>query len=237
MKMFTKRCLRESQHKAQSLVETSIIVPILVLFLLGVFEVGWALRGYLVLANANREAARFAIRPRYVNYDDEYPDYTPIVTQAFNSLSNQIPFTNSGVIIVSRIFIDTGYPCDPAELLEMAHRVCDWQVAMAHPYTPTIVITPLDVATYTFTYPATSTQHTRLDYNALKEQLIARNFQHNAELMERTGWALPQADDVIIVEMFFNQPQLLGFPGLSNSLMDPIHMYTSTFVRRFINRS
>ncbi len=38
----------------QSLVEIAITAPLLIFLLLGVFEVGWALRGYLVLVNVNR---------------------------------------------------------------------------------------------------------------------------------------------------------------------------------------
>ena len=54
--------------KGQSLVEMAIITPLLIFFMLGIFEVGWALRNYLVLVNVNREITRFAVRPGYLNF-------------------------------------------------------------------------------------------------------------------------------------------------------------------------
>ncbi|MCG3208751.1 MAG: hypothetical protein FOGNACKC_02363 [Anaerolineae bacterium] len=55
----------------QSLVETAIALPILILMMLGVFEVGWALRGYLTLVNMDREATRFAVRGVYLDFDSQ----------------------------------------------------------------------------------------------------------------------------------------------------------------------
>ena len=54
--------------KGQSLVEVSVVAPLLIFMLIGVFEVGSALRGYLVLANANREITRFSVRPGYLDF-------------------------------------------------------------------------------------------------------------------------------------------------------------------------
>ncbi len=71
-----------SPGAGQGLVETALILPILILMLLGVFEVGWALRAYLTLANANREAARFASRGAYLDFDG--PSFNPTGTCAFD---------------------------------------------------------------------------------------------------------------------------------------------------------
>ena len=51
-----------SKQRGQSLVEMAIATPLLIIMLIGVFEVGWAIRGYLVLSNVNREAVRFAVK-------------------------------------------------------------------------------------------------------------------------------------------------------------------------------
>ena len=96
-------------EKGQGLVETAIILPILLLMLLGVFEVGWALRGYLVLANLNREATRFAARGIYLDFDnaagvdpvcsgDEFGiGYCKVISHTFNSLSSQLPLDLFGL--------------------------------------------------------------------------------------------------------------------------------------------
>ena len=53
--------------KGQSLVELTLVLPILLLMLLGLMELGMLLRAYLVVVNANREAARFASRGTFTD--------------------------------------------------------------------------------------------------------------------------------------------------------------------------
>jgi len=224
--------------KAQALIEIAVIAPILIFLLIGVVEVGWLLRCYLVLANVDREAARFAVRPGYVDYDAENPDYSPIIAHTFNALSNQIEFTPTGIIIVSRIYIDTGYPCDPAiiwDVVQPDYLKCDCATVAQNPYTDTIAVTPLDVATYTYTWPETTTTKTRLDYALLRTELITSNLIHNCHLMNR-GLNRPQVDDVIYVEMEYRQPQLFGFPGWNNPLMNPVALYGHSIFRRIEGR-
>jgi hypothetical protein len=48
-------------------VETAIILMVLVLLLYGIVEVGFGLRNYLLVSNANREATRFAARGRFTD--------------------------------------------------------------------------------------------------------------------------------------------------------------------------
>ena len=80
--------------KGQGLVETALVLPILLLLLLGVFEVGWALRGYIVLANVNREAARFASRGIYLDVsekdDPNAVGYEKVITHTIDSLASQL---------------------------------------------------------------------------------------------------------------------------------------------------
>jgi hypothetical protein len=49
----------EREERGQSLVEVAIFLPIVILILVGIVEVGHALTAYLVIANAAREGARF----------------------------------------------------------------------------------------------------------------------------------------------------------------------------------
>jgi hypothetical protein len=50
------------RQRGQSLIETAIVFMVLVLLLYGVVEVGFGLRNYILVSNANREAARLASR-------------------------------------------------------------------------------------------------------------------------------------------------------------------------------
>lgn len=53
--------------RGQGLVEFAIILPILLLLLIGLAELGFALRNYLVVVNADREGCRFAARGRFTD--------------------------------------------------------------------------------------------------------------------------------------------------------------------------
>ena len=61
--------------RGQSVVELAIAFPILLMLFVGLMEVGLILHSYLVLVNANREAARYAARaPQFV--DEQLNDIT-----------------------------------------------------------------------------------------------------------------------------------------------------------------
>jgi hypothetical protein len=56
---------KRKREQGQSLLETAIVLLVLVMLLYGIVEVGFGLRNYLLVSNANREAARFAARGRF----------------------------------------------------------------------------------------------------------------------------------------------------------------------------
>lgn len=201
--------MRIKGYLGQALVETAIIAPILVFLLIGVWEVGWALRGYLVLANANREAARFAVRPGYLDFSEE--SYQRIYNHALNSLSGQIPFTSTGVMIVSYLKVEA--ECGGV-------------------FT---ITTPIEVPTYTWTYPITATVQTRLDYAQLGQELAGYQRDYVCWI-ENAGYR-PFDNEMVIVEMFFYQKQLFGFPIISNPLTDPVPMYTHSAFRKLRDRT
>jgi Flp pilus assembly protein TadG len=78
----TLRRLRE-KVKGQSMVELALVLPILLILFLGLIELGMALRAYLVLVNANREAARFAGRGTFSD--------AQIARQALYAFAGQLP--------------------------------------------------------------------------------------------------------------------------------------------------
>lgn len=215
-------------NKGQALVETALIAPLLIFLLIGVFETGYALRSYLVLANASREAARFAVRPGYLTYDEA--GYNRVVSHTLNSISGQIPFTQGGTVIVSVISIETQRVCDPDDL-----AACNCGVAMLHPISPTLVMSPLNVPTLTYKYPATSTEQTWLDYASLTANGVLENRRFNCQLQKRG--AVPAVDTMVTVELFYDHPQLFGFPLISNPLTDPIKMHGHTTMRLIKDRS
>jgi hypothetical protein len=56
------------RERGQGLVEFAIMLPILLLLLIGVVEMGYLLRNYLVVVNADREACRYAARGLYSDH-------------------------------------------------------------------------------------------------------------------------------------------------------------------------
>ncbi len=214
-------------RKGQALVETALIAPLLIFMLIGVFEVGWALRSYLVLTNASREATRFAIRPNYLTYDET--GYQKVVSHTFITLSGQLEFDKYGTEIISVISIDTQWVCDPDKIL-----TCNCHDAVTSPYSQTLVMTPLTQPTLTYKYPITSTKTTRLNFIELVDELVPFEREFNCNLMKHGK--SPAIDTMIYVELFYDQPQLFGFPLISNPLTDPVPMYGHTVMRKILLR-
>lgn len=246
--------------KGQSLVETAIILPILIFMMIGVFEVGWALRGYLVLVNVNRETTRFAVRPGYLNFSEKDPavvGYSGVLTQANASLglgdSQQLPldFETNSVLIISHLVVDTGRPCEPSsDPTVIAACNCDAFVDDTLPYDQVnagqnftyddLVLTP-ETPGYEFylqTYPTSTlslsqtvflTITSQVDYSAEANRLAQQNNKFNCELMKKGG--IPSANNIIITEVAYEQPQLFGFPLISNPFTDPVPLYTRTSMR------
>lgn len=55
------RWQQREDHRGQTLVEFALIVPIFILLLMGIFDLGRAVYGYNTISNASREGVRLAI--------------------------------------------------------------------------------------------------------------------------------------------------------------------------------
>jgi hypothetical protein len=228
--------------------EMAVVAPLLIFMMLGVFEVGWALRGYLVLVNVNREITRFAIRPGYLNFstqaniDTSYQRVRDWVdTSATQQLNLNFAETVSGTttMIISHIVVDTGFPC--ADIGDPECNDCSAfeDATQDPPYNPfpydDIIIHPglskYDYQAQRFGPAGTVTgpRDTRINYAAQVNKLIRSNNKFNCEVLKKGG--VPSANNVIITEMFYDQPQLFGFPLISNPYTDPVPLYTHTTMR------
>ena len=237
--------------KGQSLVEMAIVTPLLIFMLIGVFEVGWILRSYLVLVNVNREITRYAVRPGYLNFSSQQQvitSYTHVRDWALTSLSGQLEMdfrdtglltdTGNTTLIISHLVIDTGLPCE--DIMTNPGN-CDCKVVAANPaYTNTfnlddLVVSPdlpgMGYQQGIFGPLATKTgsRATHINYTKVVSDLILENNGFNCELIKKGG--LPSSNNVIITELFFDQPQLFGFPLISNPYTDPVPLYTHTTMR------
>ena len=243
-------------QSAQSLVEIAISAPLLLLLFIGVFEVGWAIRGYLVLANANRESARFAVKNAVLDYSIKNPTtvgYDKVLSHTTASLSSQLPLefvaaNPNSTMILSHIVIDTGFPCveyqggEPKVPYEF-DTACDcdeddptdsqWFTRddlVLHPDTP-------GYSYYAQTFGVN--RATRIgdgSYQAEADKLTLENNQFNCSVLKTGSAGELSINNVFIAEAFYDQPQLLGVPFVSNSLTDPIPFYTHTAMRIVTSR-
>jgi len=238
-------------EKGQSLVEMAIITPLLIFFLLGVFEVGAAIRNYVVLVNVNREITRFAVRPGYLNFStvaDVQASYNRVRDWAASSVSEQLnlDFRNTGdindtgstTLIISHLVVDTGLPCED---IASNPDDCDCEAFESNPsyannFTRDDVIihpgmTGQEYQAERFGPPETVTgsKESQIDYDTLSAELAAKNNKFNCEIIKKGG--VPSSNNVIVTEVYHDQPQLFGFPLISNPFTDPVPLYTHTTMR------
>jgi hypothetical protein len=239
--------------KGQSLVETALIAPIIIFFLIGVFEVGNAVRSYLVLVNVNREITRFAIRPGYLDFstrDQIDQGYQRVRDWVDVSLAGQLDldFADAGgnaSLIVSHVVVDTALPCED---IQTKPNNCDCEAFLNNPnynnnYTlDDLIIHPdksgmaYQAEQYGPLVTQTGTRTTRIDFERLvNEELAPQNNKFNCEIIKKGG--VPSANNLIITEVFLDQTQLLGFPMISNYFTDPYPLYSQTTMRLSSSRS
>lgn len=245
MRRFSLRKLLQVGDKGQSLVEMAIIIPLLIFMMIGVFEVGWAIRSYLVLVNINREITRFAVRPGYMDFSTEdsiKESYEEVQKWSASSVSDQLNLTYTGstsntTLIISHVVVDTGLPCQDIESCN-CNKLDPDNAAYDPDYNfkdDDIIIHP---ALINYEYqqqrfgPAstvTGSKQSRIQFEDLAKDLEAQNNYFNCQILKNGG--VSSSNNVIATEMFFDLPQLFGFPLISNPFTDPLPLYTHTTMR------
>ena len=238
-----------NREGGQSLVEMAIIAPILIMMLIGLFEIGYVLWGYMTLLNLDREAARFSIREDILDFQEIDPvdiGYSKILTHTLVSNSDQLKLSEyfgnfsetdepKASIIVTHLIVDTSAPCDPEEITggDYCYEVnppCPNEYIrddmILHPEMPNY-----DYLRYQYPPESTGVFTTRLNVISLTTELKDKNNVFNCELWSKMGSEpLWSNNSVIIVETFYEQPQLLGFP-LFAWLANPLELYAQTTLR------
>ena len=271
--------VRGSARTGQSLVEMAVTAPLLLLMFLGVFEVGWALRGYMVLVNANREATRLAVKTGTLNFSTKtrpisdpvgaLVGYNQVLSHTYGVLSyrGDIAITDSAqrptlplrflpesgggnaTMIISHLVASTRNPCldindcdcsstDPAD-----PRWDDSDDLLLGPGSPGFdyyqqSYGPTQTVRSVFGRPTVVDYSSRIDFEEKLLELKTRNNQLNCALLKSNPAADVKNSDnnSIIIEFFYDQPQLLGVPIISNGITDPIPLYTHTAMRIITSR-
>jgi hypothetical protein len=250
-KWLTQRVKQAGSQRAtgQSLVEMAIISPLLILMLIGVLEVGWAIRGYIVLVNADREATRFSARGYYLDFNERNPNdigYVRVLSHTLDSLARQLPFDvlspdPNGTLIVSHFVVDTGKPCadppcndDCADDHNNRHGLCDCSSPTRrepdYPYDDWVAHPGMPEYQHFTTYYGIP-RESRINYEEEVAKLKEQNDAFNCRLNLKDPAAPWSINSGVMVEMFYDQPQLLGVPIISNYFTDPVHFYSNTWMR------
>ena len=106
--------------RGQGLLELAVILPVLLILLMGLVEIGYALRDYLIVVNASREGCRFAARGRFASDD---VGQRVVIAGGIVRLGNppaDVPFLRTGgtldpntAIVVTIIPMDGAGDVDP----------------------------------------------------------------------------------------------------------------------------
>jgi hypothetical protein len=181
--------------------------------------------------------------------------YHNVIDHMFASLSGQLNTTDvlSPALVISHLVIDTRFPCDPASMSTCNCSKFDQSSAsydpaygftyddlILHPavkgyedfYAFTYDPNPTDTISYTSAYSTPGST-----YADLAKTLAAENNKFNCDLLKRTTSATPSPNYVLITELFYKQPQIFGFPLISNPFTDPVPMYAHTTMRMITSRS
>jgi hypothetical protein len=235
--------------KGQSLVEMAIIAPLLLLLFIGVLEVGYAIRSYVVLVNADREATRFGARGLYLDFNQTNPNavgYSSVLSHTLDSIAQQLPFdvtspNPNGTLIVSHYVVDTGKPCkkppcndtcDAAKGKDKSVCDCSSPDRREDDYPDDdLILYPGKEGYAYFTAFYGIPNESRINFEELVAQLKEENDAFNCALNLRDPTAPWSVNSGIVVETFYTQHQLLGVPIVSNYFTDPYELYAHTVMR------
>jgi hypothetical protein len=240
------------KERGQGLTEMAVITPILIMMFIGLVEIGWFLWGYMTVLGIDREAARFATRPGVlgISQTGEITGYEKVITHTLavadgtkqlklkEYIRNQqlnLPGPKAQVII-SVIGVSTKIPCSPANecydhiTLDLAgNEVLDPQCETMQDYPQDdLIISPALISSTLYLLPTNTNKTLIMDYSHHADEMKQANDKMNClyGAASHYNWS----DDVsVTVEIYYEQPQLLGFP-LFLWLGDPLRIRTySTF--------
>ena len=164
--------------------------------------------------------------------------YESVLTQTKSSIAQQVnvDFDNDAKFVVTHLVVDTGWPCDPEDNISSCN--CDdfidpgasYNAAQEYTLDDKIISpeTP-GYEYYAYAQPTSALSDTLINYSEKIDELRHQNNQFNCELLKKGG--IPSDNNIIITEVFYDQPQLFGFPIISNPYTDPIPLYSHTAMR------
>ncbi|HPH96610.1 MAG TPA: pilus assembly protein [Anaerolineaceae bacterium] len=208
--------LKRGGARGQSFIEVAIFIPILLMMFTGVVEFGFLLNYYLNLVDGPREAARFAvdISPFVgASTNDNPPFYTAVAGEAITAIH---PYTLNPArddVIVSVFSIRvTG---------------TDTVTIVRYPTAATLAgESALDNTPGEYhLYGHGGTCDPAADITCHRTMFTAADIE--ARLRQGT---LPPSTGIILIELFYDYPQVLKLPWILAIVPDPIPVSTYTIM-------
>jgi hypothetical protein len=202
---------REAARKrGQGLVEFAVALPVLIMLLIGVVEIGFALRSYLIVVNATREGARFASRGQF-----ELAEAGTRIILAGGVVSQNVPFLQTGGdrpntgMIISRMRIDEFGAYDA---LSTTYYISGYVPLVLEGTSEMVHITK---------------DHTWVSPTVLLAEHASHTISINAT-REDANFA-PLGENIVVVEVWYSYHPLWNIPLLP--LPDPWIMYSKAVMR------
>lgn len=203
-------------QRGQSMVELVIVLPMLLILMVVIAEAGFLLRNYLLIANANREAARFAARGRYS--DQRIGERAVSAGGIVRLYGSEVPYLrthgtepNTG-IIVTHIPIDTsGDPLTRTVWVSGVVGSPDGTLRAVHPPPAPDQLAP----------------DSRIDLQAINDRHRPMTQQIN-QIRADAGYEMLE-DRIIVVELLFAHDPLMLTQLVP--IADLVPLYAQTTVR------
>jgi hypothetical protein len=203
---------KRRMERGQGLVEMVIVLPVLLILLLGVVEMGYAMRNYLIIVNANREGCRFAARGRF---DDDRVGDRVVSAGGFDTrLGTGVPFLRTGM--------DSP---DPNTAIIITHIPMDSSGDVLAYTTWISGVIPSEGGGMQFVVAENSMITTTM------AEIVARHRDSTQSInaMREAAMYEPMDNRIVVVETFFAHHPLWNTPIIP--LPDPWLMHTRTEMR------
>lgn len=190
-----RRSRKNKGEKGQSFVELALVVVFLMIFVAGIVEFGFMLNNYLNLVDASREAVRYSS-----NFD-------PFVTDA---LGNRVVGADGNYVVDNNFFTETGrFTEEVLAPLVLKKEVGDDIV---------ISFFSVDLGKGIFVrYPLNAGGY----WSVLGEK--GTKFS-DADMKSRIDSSAPPTG-VLLIEIYYNYPQVLKLPLFTAFVRDPMPVY------------
>jgi hypothetical protein len=202
------------QDEGQSLVEMAITLPLLLVMFIGLIEIGYVLRNYLIVVNANREGARFAARGRWFEDDSWYQIAKRVVSAGGSDGNNEVPVLRTQ---------GYGEYAGNTEIIITYIKIPDQVDA-----TGGMVV---EDTSYRRWFSGTLGYDSEIVPEVLAEAARQANYEFNQRFFGSGQLDIASEDNFVVVETWYEHEQLLKLPIFTEILPEIVPLYAQTTMR------